>query len=309
MVCPARPPGSPARQAVPDAIDYLVAAGCFAAFTLPVLVGGSRGSGRPWPWPGSASWPRRRWPSGGDGRSRRSSPSPPSTWLATLVGVRFTPFVSNAGPDFAIAVFTAADRCDRRSSLIATIAAGLATWAVLPLGMHLHPGQDQDAVQATGRGPGVDRRRHGARPPRLPAAPGAGGSPPGCGDGGPRAGRGTPPAVPGRARRGVAQPERDRGAVGRGAAAAGRAARGSASRAGRHRDGQPFRTRRTAPAPPADPGPRGSGRDRRAGARRPPGARRRLRGGGLDLVTGAPGSRLLTARRWSCPPTASPRRR
>jgi signal transduction histidine kinase len=67
---------------------------------------------------------------------------------ATLVGVRFTPFVSNAGPNFAIAVFTVADRCDRRSSLTATLLAGLATWAVLPLGIHLHPGQDQDAVQA-----------------------------------------------------------------------------------------------------------------------------------------------------------------
>ena len=67
---------------------------------------------------------------------------------ATLVGVRFTPFVSNAGPNFAIAVFTVADRCDRRSSLTATLLAGLATWAVLPLGIHLHPGQGQDAVQA-----------------------------------------------------------------------------------------------------------------------------------------------------------------
>jgi signal transduction histidine kinase len=64
------------------------------------------------------------------------------------VGVRFTPFVSNAGPNFAIAVFTVADRRDRRSSLTATLLAALATWAVLPLGIHLHPGQGQDAVQA-----------------------------------------------------------------------------------------------------------------------------------------------------------------
>jgi signal transduction histidine kinase len=66
---------------------------------------------------------------------------------ATLAGVRFTPFVSNAGPNFVIAVFTAADRCDRGRSLTATVTAGLATWAVLPLGIHLHPGQGQDAVQ------------------------------------------------------------------------------------------------------------------------------------------------------------------
>ena len=72
---------------------------------------------------------------------------------ATLAGVRFTPFVSNAGPNLAIAVFTAADRCDRRSSLTVTILTGLATWAVLPLGIHLHPGQDQDVVQAVAEVP------------------------------------------------------------------------------------------------------------------------------------------------------------
>jgi hypothetical protein len=66
---------------------------------------------------------------------------------AASAGVRFTPFVSNAGPNFAIAVFTAADRCDRRSSLTAVILAGLVTCAVLPLKIYLHPGQDQDAVQ------------------------------------------------------------------------------------------------------------------------------------------------------------------
>src|SRR5262249_47395362 len=77
---------------------------------------------------------------------------------ATLTGVRFTPFVSNAGPNFAIAVFTVADRCGRRPSLIAAITAGGATPVVLPPGVPLppphqpaapplRPGQDEAAVQ------------------------------------------------------------------------------------------------------------------------------------------------------------------
>jgi signal transduction histidine kinase len=62
--------------------------------------------------------------------------------------VRFTPWVSNAGPNLAIAVFTAADRERRQVSLAVSVLAGVATWAVLPLAMHvLHRGQGQDAVQ------------------------------------------------------------------------------------------------------------------------------------------------------------------
>ena len=145
----ARLSGRLTNRAVPDAVDYLVAAACFAAFTLPVLAGVASRIGSPPAVAGFgvlAAAPlivRRRWP------------------LATVVavavvyaaamlaGVRFTPFVSNAGPNFAIAVFTAADRCDRRSSLTATITACLANAAVAAfvLGVQLHPGQDQDAVQ------------------------------------------------------------------------------------------------------------------------------------------------------------------
>lgn len=144
----ARLSGRLTHRAVPDAIDYLVAAGCFAAFTLPVLAGVASRIGSPLAVAGFgvlAAAPlvvRRRWP-------LATVVAVAVVYVAaTLAGVRFTPFVSNAGPNFAIAVFTAADRCDRRSSLTATIMAGLATWAVLPLGMHLHPGQGQDAVQA-----------------------------------------------------------------------------------------------------------------------------------------------------------------
>jgi signal transduction histidine kinase len=131
----------------PDAIDYAIAAGCFAAFTLPVLAGVASRIGSP---PAVTAFGilaaaplivRRRWPLA-------------SVALVTVVyvaaalaGVRFTPFVSNGGPNLAIAVFTAADRCARRRSLTAAIAAAAVTWVVLPLGISLHPGQDQDALQ------------------------------------------------------------------------------------------------------------------------------------------------------------------
>jgi signal transduction histidine kinase len=131
----------------PDAIDCCIAAGCFAAFTLPVLLGAASRIGSPAVvamFGALAAAPliaRRKWPIA-------TVLAVAAVYLAaTLAGVRFTPFVSNAGPDLAIAVFTAAARCDRRSSLTATIAAVAATWAVLPAGIHLHPGQDQDAVQ------------------------------------------------------------------------------------------------------------------------------------------------------------------
>ena len=93
-------------RAAPDAIDWAIAAGCFAAFTVPVLLSG--GSGHP---PGTeaafgalAAAPlivRRKWPV-------------PVVLVvaavyvaAALADVAFTPFVSNAGPNRAIAVFTA----------------------------------------------------------------------------------------------------------------------------------------------------------------------------------------------------------
>jgi signal transduction histidine kinase len=135
------------HRGVPDAIDYAIAAGCFAVFTLPVLLGAASRIGSPLAVAGFgilAAAPlivRRKWPIA-------TVAAVAIVYLAaTLAGVRFTPFVSNAGPNFVIAVFTAADRCDRGRSLTATVTAGLATWAVLPLGIHLHPGQGQDAVQ------------------------------------------------------------------------------------------------------------------------------------------------------------------
>jgi signal transduction histidine kinase len=135
------------HRPVPDAIDYAIAAGCFAVFTLPVLAGAASRIGSPLAVAGFgilAAAPlivRRKWP----------LPALAAVTVvyvaAALAGVRFTPFVSNAGPNFAIAVFTVADRCDRRSSLPAVVMAALFTWVVLPIGIYLHHGQDQDAGQ------------------------------------------------------------------------------------------------------------------------------------------------------------------
>jgi signal transduction histidine kinase len=136
------------HRSVPDAIDVLIAAACCAVFTLPALAGAVGGTGSRLAVAGFgvlAAAPlvvRRRWPV-------VTVVAVAVVYIAAaLAGVRFTPFVSSAGPNLAIAVFTAADRCDRRSSLTATILTGLAIWAVLPLALRLHPGQDQDAVQA-----------------------------------------------------------------------------------------------------------------------------------------------------------------
>jgi signal transduction histidine kinase len=132
----------------PDLLDVLIAAGCWVAFSGPVLAGLASGSGsRPVIalFSVMAAAPlivRRRWP---------------ITTLAilvgvyacsTLLGVQFTPFVSSASPNLAIAIFTVADRYDRRTSLLAYGLAAVCTWAVLGLGIYLHPGLDQDAVQA-----------------------------------------------------------------------------------------------------------------------------------------------------------------
>ena len=66
---------------------------------------------------------------------------------AALADVAFTPFVSNAGPNLAIAAFTAAGLSRRSWSLTAAVVAGAVTWASLPVALHLYPGHDQDAVQ------------------------------------------------------------------------------------------------------------------------------------------------------------------
>ncbi len=133
---------------VPDAIDVAIAAACFAVFTVPTLTGPATRIGSPAAVAGfgaAAAAPlifRRKWPA-------VVAAAVAACYLAaTIAGVRFTPFVSNAGPNLVIAIFTAADRCSRRTSLTVAAAAAFATWAILPLGVHLYPGQGQDAVTA-----------------------------------------------------------------------------------------------------------------------------------------------------------------
>jgi signal transduction histidine kinase len=136
------------HRPAPDAVDGLIAAGCFAGFTLPVLTGLAPRSGSPLAvavFGLLAAAPlvvRRRWP------VATVAATGAVYVAATLAGVGFTPWVSNAGPNFAIATFTAVDRGRRPVSLIVTALAGVATWAVLPLAARvLYPGQGQDAVQ------------------------------------------------------------------------------------------------------------------------------------------------------------------
>lgn len=134
------------RGAGPDTFDWAVAVGCFAAFTVPVLLdaGPARHLGAAAGFGVLAAAPlavRRRWP----------VPVVLAVTLvyvvAALADVAFTPFVSNAGPNLAVAVYTTADRSRRRWSLAAAVVAGAATWASLPLALALHPRDDQDAVQ------------------------------------------------------------------------------------------------------------------------------------------------------------------
>lgn len=139
---------APGSRPVPDVLDVLVAVACFAAFTGPVLISPGLGAGsRPLIAALGALTAaplilRRSWP-------LAVVISVTAVYVAaTLVGGQFTPFVSSAGPSLAIAVFTAADRCGRRASLTVMAVAAVLTWAVLPLGIRLHPGVDQDATAA-----------------------------------------------------------------------------------------------------------------------------------------------------------------
>jgi signal transduction histidine kinase len=135
-----------ADRAAPDLIDWAIAASCFAAFTVPVLfsAGSAHSPGTEAAFGAMAAAPlivRRRWP------VTVVLVVTAVYVAAALAGVAFTPFISNAGPNLAIAVFTVAASCRRRSSLVAAGVAGAATWASLPVAIHLHPHLDQDAVQ------------------------------------------------------------------------------------------------------------------------------------------------------------------
>jgi signal transduction histidine kinase len=134
------------RPAGPDLIDWAVAIGCFVAFTVPVLPGaGSAGrAGAAAVLGVLAAAPLI---------VRRRFPVPVVLTVtavyaaAALANVSFTPFISNAGPDLAIAVFTAADRCGRAWSLRSAVTALVVTWVAHLVGIHLHPPHGQDAVE------------------------------------------------------------------------------------------------------------------------------------------------------------------
>ena len=132
----------------PDALDALIAAGCFAGFTLPVLLVPAWGAGPAWAIAALAALAAVPL------IARRRQPVRVAVVLtcvyvaAALAGVQFTPFVSCAGPNLAVAIFTVADRCSRRVSVPVAAVASIVTWAVLAPAIHLHPSVDQDAVQA-----------------------------------------------------------------------------------------------------------------------------------------------------------------
>jgi signal transduction histidine kinase len=133
-------------RAAAGLVDSAIAAGCFVAFTVPVVLGAgsARSAGIEAAFGAVAAVPlivRRRWPI-------IVVLAVTATYVAAaLAGVAFTPFLSNAGPNLAIAVFTAADLSRRKWSLAAAGVAGVGTWASLPIAIQLHPQHDQDAVQ------------------------------------------------------------------------------------------------------------------------------------------------------------------
>jgi signal transduction histidine kinase len=134
------------RPARPDLIDWAIAAGCFVAFTVPVLPDAASGgqAGAAAAFGALAAAPlvvRRRFP------VLVVLAVTAVYVVAALSGVSFTPFISSAGPNLAVAVFTAADRCGRPWSVRSALVAGALTWASTPLAAHLHPEHGQDAVQ------------------------------------------------------------------------------------------------------------------------------------------------------------------
>ncbi|HET9081962.1 MAG TPA: sensor histidine kinase [Trebonia sp.] len=134
------------RGAGPDLLDWGIAAGCLVAFTVPAVPGAASAHALATEagFALLAAAPlvvRRRWP------CLVLLATAAVYVTATLTDVAFTPFVSNAGPNLAVAAFTAADRSRRRWSLTAAAMAGAATWVSLPAAKHLYPQHDQDAVQ------------------------------------------------------------------------------------------------------------------------------------------------------------------
>ncbi len=131
----------------PDRIDIAIAIACFAVITGPVLMDWISGIGST---PAIAAF-------GGAAVAplivRRRLPLAVLVvvsavlCLAAVAGIRFTPWVSNAGPVVAVAVFTLADRRPRRESLLGTGIALIALCFAARIGVDLYIDQDQNFVQ------------------------------------------------------------------------------------------------------------------------------------------------------------------
>src|SRR5262249_37524925 len=110
----ARLSGRPGHPAVPDPIDYAIAAGCFVAFTGPALVVPDLRIGSPLAVAGLgalAAAPlivRRKWP------VATLAAVAVVYVAATLTGGRVPPFVRHRRPHFSTAVFYSSCTCRRR---------------------------------------------------------------------------------------------------------------------------------------------------------------------------------------------------
>ncbi|HEY3139891.1 MAG TPA: histidine kinase [Acidimicrobiales bacterium] len=129
-------------------IDVAVALAIFVGFTTPALLGYPSHDGSPAAvllFGAGATLPiaaRRRWP------LAVLAVVVVATTLGTMLGVRFTPFVSNAGPGVVLAMYTVAERFPRRLSLAALAVLISVTWAGALIADAAHPQQDHDAVDA-----------------------------------------------------------------------------------------------------------------------------------------------------------------
>ncbi|MGO3327486.1 sensor histidine kinase [Gordonia sp. (in: high G+C Gram-positive bacteria)] len=128
-------------------VDLVIAIGCFAVFTGPVLSGVADRHGSPAAqavFGALAAAPLIL---------RRNRPIAVLVCVtvvlvaAVLAGVQFTPFVSDAGPVFPIAVYTVAVRYRRSVSVPVSGAAALITAIGSAVALATNSGIDQDAVQ------------------------------------------------------------------------------------------------------------------------------------------------------------------
>lgn len=126
--------------------DVAIAAAPYLLFTVPVL-GAHEGQGPAWAIAvlGAVVCAplalRRRWP------SAVAVTVVVGLCVAALCAVRFTPFVSNAGPALGVAAYTLAATRSRRSSLRVTVGLLICLSVFTAIGYGLHPHTDQDAVQ------------------------------------------------------------------------------------------------------------------------------------------------------------------